>query len=97
MTSSNVADCVEMPIETLGFLVRAYNHLRRDGIHTVDKLIERLRTGRASLKYTRNLGELGLVHVLATLEAHGCLPDDLPLDVDIRTQEKRMAWVLATQ
>ncbi|MEM6528534.1 MAG: DNA-directed RNA polymerase subunit alpha C-terminal domain-containing protein, partial [Chloroflexota bacterium] len=84
-------------LEELDLSVRVYYSLRRAGIASIKDLFYLLYAGRRAAAPVRNFGEAALHRTLEALENKHCLPDDLPPDVDVRTQENRIHWLVATQ
>jgi DNA-directed RNA polymerase subunit alpha len=60
-TEDPKAKALETPIEDLDFSVRAYNCLKRDGIHTIQDLVNR---SESDMMKIRNLGKKSLKEVL---------------------------------
>lgn len=95
MNKHNDADT---KIEVLDLSVRVYNSVRRNGVVTTADLVTQLYLGRDVIRKKGIFwGEAGFRQILHKLEENGYLPDDLPLDVDVRDQEKRLKWILVSQ
>ena len=62
------AKALETPIEDLDFSVRAYNCLKRDGIHTLQDLTNRTESDMMKI---RNLGKKSLKEVLEKIREMG--------------------------
>ena len=94
---SKQEDCQARKIEELDIYIRAYNNLLRANVLTFGDLLSIFRKGRTAINKIRNFGEFALQQSLENLEIMGCLPEDLPLDVDVRTQAKRLRWLKNSQ
>ena len=68
-----IAKTLETPIEEIEFSVRAYNCLKRAGIHTVQDLINKK---EIEVTKIRNLGKKSLKEVLDKVEEMGLKFDD---------------------
>ena len=89
--------CDKMEIKDLDILVRVYNSLRRTNLSSVGDMLRILYGGREAISRIRNFYEYSLHNLLDKLEEKCCLPSDLPLDVDIRSQKKRIVWIASSQ
>lgn len=67
-TEDPKAKALETPIEDLDFSVRAYNCLKRDGIHTIQDLVNR---SESDMMKIRNLGKKSLKEVLDKIRELG--------------------------
>lgn len=94
-------NCHDLPIEELGTRIRLYNRLQRERIKTVGGVLRLLRRGRECFRREGSRSVLAVEYsvqdILEGLEKIGCMPDDLPLGIDVRTQSKRIAWIIQTQ
>ena len=62
------AKALETPIEDLDFSVRAYNCLKRDGIHTIQDLVNK---SESDMMKIRNLGKKSLKEVMDKIKELG--------------------------
>ena len=67
-TEDPKAKALETPIEDLDFSVRAYNCLKRDGIHTIQDLVNK---SESDMMKIRNLGKKSLKEVLDKIRELG--------------------------
>ena len=72
-TEDPKAKALETPIEDLDFSVRAYNCLKRDGIHTLQDLINK---SESEMMKIRNLGKKSLKEVLDKIRELGLVLRD---------------------
>ena len=72
-TEDPKAKALETPIEDLDFSVRAYNCLKRDGIHTLQDLVNK---SESEMMKIRNLGKKSLKEVLDKIRELGLVLRD---------------------
>ena len=72
-TEDPKAKALETPIEDLDFSVRAYNCLKRDGIHTIQDLVNK---SESDMMKIRNLGKKSLKEVLEKVRELGLVLRD---------------------
>ena len=72
-TGDPKAKALETPIEDLDFSVRAYNCLKRDGIHTIQDLVNK---SESDMMKIRNLGKKSLKEVLEKVRELGLVLRD---------------------
>lgn len=72
-TEDSKAKALETPIEDLDFSVRAYNCLKRDGIHTLQDLVNK---SESEMMKIRNLGKKSLKEVLDKIRELGLVLRD---------------------
>lgn len=89
--------CDDIDISELDIHVRPYNMLKLSGVSKVKDILSLLQKGRAELSASARIGEETLQQLLEKLEQRGCLPENLPPEVDIRTQTKKLSWLARTQ
>jgi hypothetical protein len=89
--------CDDIDIKNLDIHVRSYNMLILSGLSKVKDLLALFQKGRVELRASARIGEGTLQQILGILEQRGCLPANLPPEIDIRTQTKKLLWLARTQ